>query len=131
MINWTAREFFILIGCGGVITGFIFCIAFALYLAYTTTDEILEHLKNSSSAKVFASLRHGGPWGKLLMVSGISGLLTFSDFHMKRGGLNSEDVKNFPVQLKRKLKLLCWSLVVFSILLFILGGIGKFLGWLK
>jgi hypothetical protein len=131
MIDWTAREFFILIGGGGVLTGLIFSIAFGLYLAYTTTDVMLDHLKNSSSAKAFASLRHGGPLGKLLMVGGISGLLTLSDFHLKRGGLSSEDVINFPAQLKLKLKILYWSLVVFSILLFLLGGIGKVLGWLK
>lgn len=93
------------------LAGIFLWIGICLHLAYTKMDLILERLKNCSAIMVRAPLRHGGPWGKLLLVGGISGIVTFPSFYMKRGELSSEDLANFPMPLKRKLIALQWSVI--------------------
>ncbi|WPN46788.1 MULTISPECIES: hypothetical protein [unclassified Pseudomonas] len=100
--------------------GMIACIGVALHLAYTRMDELLEHLKNCSAIMIRAPLRHGGPWGKLLLVGGISGIVTFPNFYLKRGQLNPEELRDFPAQLKRTLARLQWSLISFLLLMLVL-----------
>ncbi|ETD34924.1 hypothetical protein [Pseudomonas chlororaphis] len=68
-----------------VILGAFVWIGVALHMAYTKLDELLDHLKNCSAIMARAPLRHGGPWGKLLLIGGISGIVTFSGFYLKRG----------------------------------------------
>jgi hypothetical protein len=93
------------------LAGLILWIGVCLHLAYTKMDLMLEHLKNCSAVTARAPLRHGGPWGKLLLVGGISGILTFPQFYLKRGELSSEDLASFPASLKRKLVVLQWSVI--------------------
>ncbi|MCP1488718.1 hypothetical protein J3D48_005031 [Pseudomonas fluorescens] len=93
------------------LAGQILWIGVCLHLAYTKMDLMLEHLKNCSAITARAPLRHGGPWGKLLLVGGISGIVTFPLFYLKRGELSSEDLANFPASLKRKLVMLQWSVI--------------------
>jgi hypothetical protein len=93
------------------LAGLTLWIGLCLHLAYTKMDLILEHLKNCSAVTARAPLRHGGPWGKLLLVGGISGIVTFPQFHLKRGELSSEDLASFPASLKRKLVVLQWSII--------------------
>lgn len=93
------------------LAGLILWIGFCLHLAYTRMDLMLEHVKNCSAVTARAPLRHGGPWGNLLLVGGISGILTFHLFYLKRGELSSEDLANFPASLKRKLVVLQWSVI--------------------
>ncbi|MED7670634.1 hypothetical protein GXB78_25850 [Pseudomonas moraviensis subsp. stanleyae] len=93
------------------IAGLILWIGVCLHLAYTKVDLMLEHLKNCSAIMSRAPLRHGGPWGKLLLVGGISGIVTFPRFYLKRGELSSEDLARFPAPLKRKLAVLQWSVI--------------------
>lgn len=131
MSAFTLSEVFILFGGGGVLLGAFVCIGAALYIAYTKMDLMLDHLKNSSGVMNLAPLRQGGPWGKLLLVGGISGFVTFPGFYFKRGRVNAEDINNFPVPLKRMLAILHLSSIVVVSLLFLLGGIGKVVGWLK
>lgn len=83
--------------------GIFLWIGICLHLAYTKMDLILEHLKNSSAILVRAPLRHGGPWGKLLLIGGISGIVTFPRFHIKRNTLNPADLEGLPYRLKRTL----------------------------
>ncbi|MCY1394880.1 hypothetical protein D3C76_148850 [compost metagenome] len=64
-------------------------------------------------------------------MGGISGFVTFPGFYVKRGRVDTEDINNFPVSLKRKLAILHLSSIVVVSLLFLLGGIGKIVGWLK
>lgn len=97
--------------CGLVLVCMFVWIAVALHMAYTKMDVMLGHLKNSSSVMALAPLRQGGPWGKLLLVGGISGFVTFSSFYVKRGGISTEDLKKIPEQLKRKLAILQWSVI--------------------
>ncbi|BBN56315.1 hypothetical protein TRE132_44400 [Pseudomonas chlororaphis subsp. aurantiaca] len=58
---------------GVVILGILVWIGVALHMAYTKMDELLDHLKNCSAIMVRAPLRHGGPWGKLLLIGGSPG----------------------------------------------------------
>lgn len=104
------------------LAGMILWIGLCLHLAYTKMDLMLEHLKNCSAIMTRAPLRHGGPWGRLLLVGGISGVVTFPKFYLKRGELNSEDLASFPAPLKRKLVVLQWS-VIFLLLVMISFGI--------
>jgi len=85
--------------------GIFLWIGICLHLAYTKMDFILEHLKNSSAITVRAPLRHGGPLGKLLLIGGISGVVTFPRIHIKRGTLSTADLAGFPVKFMR----LQWS----------------------
>jgi hypothetical protein len=111
--------------CGVVILCMFVWIGIALRLGYTKMELMLGHLKNSSSVQSLASLKHGGPWGKLLVVGGISGFVTFSGFYVRRGGVNAQDVHNFPATLKRTLAMLQWSAIWLFGVLVILVIVGK------
>lgn len=120
-------------GCVGgvVLLSLIIWIGVALHLAYTQMDLMLEHLKNCSAIMARAPLRHGGPWGKMLLVGGISGIVTFPSFYLNRGELNVDDLRRFPVPLKRKLAIMQWSVIGLLGLAFLLWAIGKIVGWHK
>lgn len=114
---------------GAVLLALLIWIGVALHMAYTKMDLMLEHLKNCPAIMVRAPLQNGGPWGKLLLVGGISGIVTFPRFYLKRGELSSEDLINFPVVLKRKLAILQWSVIWLLGFAFLLWVIGKIVGW--
>ncbi|MDI3357836.1 hypothetical protein MO767_26330 [Pseudomonas sp. UYIF39] len=111
--------------CGLVIVCMFIWIGVALYMAYTKMDVMLGCLKNSSSVMSMASLRHGGPWGKLLLVGGVSGFITFPGFYLRRGSINAEDVNNFPAPLRRKLVALQWTVIGLFAALALLVAVGK------
>lgn len=107
--------------------GIFVCVGVALHMAYTRMDLMLEHLKNCSAVMVQAPLRDGGPWGKLLLVGWIAGVVTFPGYYLKHGGVSIEDLNNFPVPLKKKLIALKWAAIVLLaalILLFVLRNSG-------
>jgi hypothetical protein len=111
--------------CGLVIVGLFIWIGVALYMAYTKMDVMLEHLRKSPSAMSITSLSQGGPWGKLLLIGGVSGFVTFPGFYLKRGSINAEDINNFPVPLRRQLVALQWTVIGFFVALALLVTIGK------
>ncbi|MCK3838924.1 MULTISPECIES: hypothetical protein [Pseudomonas] len=111
--------------CVVVIVGMFVWIGIALHMAYTKMDLMLTHLKNCSAIMIRAPLRHGGPWGKLLLVGGISGIVTFPGFYLKRGGMSVEDLSNFPVALKRKLAVLQWSVIALLLVMLSLAAVIK------
>lgn len=103
----TADKVFLAVGLidfGGIFVWIGVC----LHIAYTKMELMLDHLKNSSMLSSLTPLRHGGPWGKLVLVGSISGALTFPRFYLKRGSVSAEDLHNFPASLKRKLVILQW-----------------------
>ena len=116
---------------GAVLLGVLIWIGVALYLAYTKTDLMLAHLKNCPAIMVRAPLRNGGPWGKLLLIGGISGVITFPNFYLKRGELSADDLSTFPASLRRKLILMQWSIIVLFSFAFLLWFVGKVVGWHK
>lgn len=110
------------------IVGLMVWIGVCLHLAYTKMDVMLEHLKNSPAITAWAPMRQGGPWGKLLLIGGISGLVTFPGPQLKTGQLSAEDLANFPAALKRKLVRLYWC-VIWLLLIMVTFGIAIQLGW--
>ncbi len=111
--------------CGVVIILMIIWIGIALYIARIKMDLILEHLKNSSAGTRLAALKHGGAWGRLLLVGGASGLVTFASFYVRRGTLSTEDVKSFPSSLKRKLVWMQWCAIALLSAMAVLAAVGK------
>jgi len=111
--------------CGLVIISMIIWIGIALYIAHIKMDVILEHLKNSSAGTRLATLKHGGAWGRLLLVGGASGLVTFTNFYIRRGTLSTEDVASFPVSLRQKLVWMQWSAIVLLSAMVVLVALGK------
>jgi flagellar biosynthesis protein FliQ len=97
--------------CGLVLVCMFIWIMVALRMAYTQMDEMLEHLKNSPSVMTLVSLRCTGPWGKLMLIGGVSGFVTFPHGYIKRGCISAEDIDNFPTSLKLKLAILQWSII--------------------
>jgi hypothetical protein len=81
--------------------GAIICISISLYMAYMKLDIIFSHFKSSPAIIALIPLRHGGPWGKLLVIASISSYLTFPNGYIKRGSLSSQYIENFPIRLKR------------------------------
>ena len=65
--------------CVGVIDfgGIFIWFGFALHLAYTRLDEMLERLKNCQAITRCVSLGHRGLYGKILLIGGISSIVTF------------------------------------------------------
>lgn len=110
------------------IVGLMVWIGACLHLAYTKMDVMLEHLKNSPAITAWAPMRQGGPWGKLLLIGGISGLVTFPGPQLKTGQLSAEDLANFPDDLKRKLIRLYWG-VIGLLLIMVTFGLAIQLGW--
>ncbi|MNG96758.1 hypothetical protein D3C81_486940 [compost metagenome] len=121
----TTAEFAVGWLCVVVIVGMFVWVGLALHMAYTQLDLMLTHLKNCSAIMIRAPLRQGGPWGKLLLVGGISGIVTFPGFYLKRGGMSVEDLSNFPVALKRKLAVLQWSVIALLLVMISLAAVIK------
>ena len=126
----TADTVFLCVGliCFG---GMFIWIGGALYLAYTRMDEMLEYLKNCSAVMIRAPLRFAGPWGKLLLIGGISGIVTFPGVYLKHGGVCVEDLKEFPVPLKRKLAVIQWTGIILLSMMLTLFCFGKYTGAIK
>jgi hypothetical protein len=101
--------------------GAVICIGVALHMAYTKMDVLLDCFKTSPAVRSLAALRHGGPWGRLLVVSGISGFVTFSGFYIKRGTISAEDINNLPPQIRNRLVVFQWCAIG---LLVVMVGVG-------
>lgn len=95
--------------CGLAILGMWIWIAVALHMAYTKMDWLLDLLKDSSAIRDRAFLNSGGPWGRLLLIGGVSGIVTFPSFYLKRGGIRTEDLERLPRPIKKKLVALHWT----------------------
>lgn len=102
-------EFFS-ISCIAVILGMFVWICVCLRLAYTSVDEYLELLRNCQAVVRLAPLRQGGPWGKLLLMGGITSIVTFPGVYLKHGGVSVEDLEGFPKPLKKQFLVLQWTL---------------------
>ena len=111
--------------CAIVITSMFVWIGVALHMAYTKLDVMLAHLKNCSAVTNRAPLKNAGPFGKFLLVGGISGIVTFPGIYLKHGGVDIEDLRNFPPCLKRKLSILQWAAWGLFTTLAALVAIGK------
>lgn len=96
----TTAEFALGWLCVVVIVGMFVWIGIALHIAYTKMDLMLTHLKNCSAIMIRAPLRHGGPWGKLLLVGGISGDCYIPRFLPQKRRYKHRRFKQFPRRVK-------------------------------
>lgn len=94
--------------CGLALICMFVWIGVVLHMAYTKMDLMLGYLKNCSAIMTLAQFKQSGPWGKLLLVCSISSFVTFPGFYIKRRGVSAEDLRTFPMPLKRKLMILQW-----------------------
>jgi hypothetical protein len=120
----TAEKIFLCVGLIDFGLAFLL-IGTALHMAYTKTDEMLEYLKNCTAITARAPLRHGGPWGKLLLIGGIAGIVTLPNFYLKKGELSAEDLKGLPIHLKRKLAILYWGSCGALLLMFVIAAVAE------
>ncbi|UVE43846.1 hypothetical protein KS461_20905 [Pseudomonas chlororaphis] len=104
----TADKVFLVVGFIDFV-GIFIALGICLHMAYTKMDVMLDHLQNSAVLSTLTTLRHDGPWGKLILVGSIASFVTFPNFYLKRGWVSAEDVLGFPAALKRKLVVLQWS----------------------
>nr|WP_246218932.1 hypothetical protein [Pseudomonas izuensis] len=111
--------------CGFFIFSILVWIGVALHMAYNKMDMLLGLFQNSAGVKTLSPLKHGGPWGKLMLIGGISGLVTFPRSYLKNGQLNREDLQAIPPSLRRKLAVMQWNLLVLLTALTLLVFIGK------
>lgn len=86
---------------------FIF-IGTTLYLAYTKMDFILHHLRNCPAIIHRRGLRNRGPRANLVLMGEIMFTLAMPHFSLRNGGTSADDLKNFPVGLRRFLVTLYW-----------------------
>jgi len=117
----TADKLFLAVGLidfGGLIA----CIGFTLYLAYTKMKDLLGYFQNSPAVIALAPLKCGGPWGRLMLVGGISGFVTFPEFYIKRGRVSADDIKNLPLSLRYKLIVLQWTSIILLLIMFCLAA---------
>ncbi|MFJ6091034.1 hypothetical protein [Pseudomonas chlororaphis] len=120
----TADKIFLMVGLVDF-AGIFIVLGICLHMAYTKMDLMLDHLKNSVVLSTLTTLRHGGPWGKLILVGSISGFVTFPHFYLKRGWVSAEDLLGFPTALKRKLVVLQWSALALIVVMTGLAAVVK------
>lgn len=100
-----ADKIYLVIGTVGIGGTFV-CLGVTLHMAYKQTDLLLSYFKNSPAVISLGQLRHGGPWGKLLMIGGICNYVSFSSYSIKRGSICVRDFISLPATIKLKLILL-------------------------
>lgn len=120
----TSEKLFLVIALIDFAGAFV-CIGVSLHLAYTKANIMLDNLKNSSLITVLTAFEKGGALGKLLLIGGISGMVTFPNFHIRRGKLCAHDLNKFPIPLKRKLVVLQWCTIGFLLVMIGLAGAVK------
>jgi hypothetical protein len=120
----TADKIFLVVGLVDF-AGIFISLGIYLHMAYTKMDLMLDHLKNSVVLSTLTTLRHGGPWGKLILVGSIASFVTFPNFHLKRGWVSAEDLLSFPEALKRKLVVLQWSALALIVVMAGLAAVVK------
>lgn len=124
-MSWSLAEtIYVTVGVINL-AGIFIWIFICLHMAYSKMDLILEHLKNCPAVTIRAPLRHGGVWGNLFLIGGISGLVTFPKYLIKKGLLDAEDLRSLPAPIVRKLAILQWSALVMLMIILVLAGVAK------
>ncbi|MGE8154887.1 hypothetical protein ACQKP5_27030 [Pseudomonas vancouverensis] len=103
------------------------CIGIALFLGHTKGDLMSKHFKSNASFLTIGLYRRTSFYGRVHFILGISSVLTFPGFFLKRGLVSADEIRSFPLKLKRQLIMLQWSgigLVIAMILLVIVGKSG-------
>nr|WP_314614730.1 hypothetical protein [uncultured Pseudomonas sp.] len=69
-----------------------------------TTNSYIESLKNTWGSSSFK-------W-RYFLVGAIGGLVTFPQFVLRRGQLNADELRAFPPNLKRRLAISSWLIII-------------------
>ncbi|WP_051414793.1 hypothetical protein [Pseudomonas sp. QTF5] len=113
----TSEIIFLLVGIVDF-AGVFILLGVMLYVAKTKTETILNHLRNSSISSRIIMLWHGGPWGRIYMMSEVFGIMRNPEYYIKAGTLSAEDMKTFPRKLRQnlitlhKLSLIFWAVMM-------------------
>jgi hypothetical protein len=110
------------------LTGVLAFLTIALHTAYTKMDMMLSYLKHCPFIMSRAFLRDGGPWGRLLILGAIVGVLKTPGLYVPDGSVSIEDVLNFPRELKAKLIAL-YRFGNWFTLIFMLCGLYSYADW--
>lgn len=102
-----------------------------LYFAYFRMNEILSCLSNSRGVQLRRSVMGKDPFTRFFMLICVGSLLTFYKRSLKSGDLDAGDYKSFPGPLRRMIKLSYTAALLGGVLLFVLWGVGKYMGWVK
>jgi len=102
-----------------------------LYVAYFRLDEALDNLGNSRG--IMQTKEHLGadPIARVLLVNRVTVLLIFYRRSVNSGQLDRQDYRAFPPKLKLLLVLCGWSMLVLSILLVLVIGVGRYKNWIS
>ncbi|OLF54490.1 hypothetical protein BTN82_10805 [Pseudomonas chlororaphis] len=94
-------------------------ICVCLRLAYTSVGEYLELLRNCQAVVRLTPLRQGWLWGRILLMDGITSIVSFPGVYLKHGGVSVEDLEGFPKPLKKKFLVLQWILRGLLVIMFV------------
>lgn len=106
-------------------------LALWLYTSYTRMDEMLKHLSNCRVIQIRRPLIRKDPFGRLFMMGTIAGVLLTPKLYLNDGGADPDDIVKFPKRLKRIVAIQYGLLVLSAASMFVLWGLGKYMGWLK
>lgn len=101
------------------------------YIAYTKMDVMLRHLSNCQAIQLRKPYFSKGPIGRFLLLAEIIGVVRTPAWYLKQGIADPDDIKNFPPKLKRLLVIQYNLILIPGVGIFILWGVGKYMGWLK
>ena len=100
----------------------IFSSMLSTYISIRHLNEILNVLKNSRYVVIHgAGLRHQGWLGRHMLIAQICGVVLMPWALLRKGELNPDDLRRFPLHLKRLLKIktallgisVTWALLVY------------------
>ncbi|MCL6704191.1 hypothetical protein [Pseudomonas sp. T1.Ur] len=118
--------------CGvGVFAFGLIVLIVRLYLVLFLMEEMVKGLSNSGLVREQRGMADSGLVGKFLLLSSISMLLVFPRFSIRRGYLDPKDYELFPKLLKKWIKFVDVSMVVFSMALLVLWAVGKYYGFIQ
>ncbi|MNQ93128.1 hypothetical protein D3C85_1085780 [compost metagenome] len=101
--TWSPWAVIILTG-GPIFLAFL-SFVLSLYLSHRHLDNMLEALRNSRQIAISAAgLLHHGWFGRMLLVAKITFMVSFPGAGLRGRDLDPDDIRNFPVHLKRWLK---------------------------
>ncbi|SDT06650.1 hypothetical protein SAMN05216198_3567 [Halopseudomonas litoralis] len=101
------------------------------YIAHTKMDVMVRHLPNCQAIQLRVSYFSKGPIGRFLLLAEIIGVVRTPTWYLKQGIADPDDIRNFPPKLKRLLVLQYNLILIPGVGIFILWGVGKYMGWLR
>ncbi|WP_051231399.1 hypothetical protein [Stutzerimonas azotifigens] len=101
-------------------------VAIGVYIACSRHfDTMLSAFPNSAWARQQDILGTTSLASRCYLVSSLSGALLFSQYLVRKGTLDADDVRNFPRSLRRLMALSSWLAVIGMAWLFLLVGLIK------